>query len=96
MVATSPVDAMTQYAQKLSGLPKSQVLGTGTLLDTQRLRVKLGKKFQINEKSVHAYVMGEKGDTSFVPWSHASIAGRKLSEYFSEDRETQSQLLDAF
>jgi len=96
VVATSPVDAMTQYAQKLCGLPKTQVLGTGTLLDTQRLRVKLGKKFKINEKSVHAYVMGEKGDTAFVPWSHATIAGRKLTEFFAEDSETQSQLLDTF
>jgi len=96
VVATSPVDAMTQYAQKLCSLPKNQVIGTGTLLDTQRLRVKLGKKFGINEKSVHAYVMGEKGDSSFVPWSHATIAGRPLTEYFAEDRETQSRMLDTF
>jgi len=96
IVATSPVDPMTQYAQKLCGLPKNQVLGTGTLLDTQRLRVKLGKKLGINEKSVHAYVMGEKGDTAFVPWSHSSIAGRKLTEFFAEDNQTQSRLLDTF
>jgi len=96
VVATSPVDAMTQYTQKLCGLPKNQVLGTGTLLDTQRLRVKLGKKLGVNEKSVHAYVMGEKGDTAFVPWSHSSIAGRKVTEFFSEDKETQFKLLNGF
>lgn len=81
IVVTNPVDIITRYAQKLSGLPTSQVFGTGTFLDTQRLRGQLSKKIKIAEQSIHAYILGEHGDTQFPAWSCARVAGMPLSEF---------------
>ena len=68
IVATNPVDLMTYVVAKVSGLPKNQVIGSGTVLDTARLRYLLGDYFKISSKNIHAYIMGEHGDSSFVPW----------------------------
>lgn len=73
LMATNPVDIMTYIAYKLSGLPKERVIGSGTTLDTARLRYILGEKNEIDPRNVHAYVMGEHGDSQFVAWSHASL-----------------------
>ena len=71
LIATNPVDIMTYAAWKLSGFDKSRVIGSGTTLDTARLRSALSEKLNVNEKNIHAYVIGEHGDSQFVPWSYA-------------------------
>ena len=80
IVACNPVDIMTYVAQKVSGLPPTKVIGTGTLLDTARLRFMLSEMLNISTNNIHAYIMGEHGDTSFVPWDHAFIGSKKLLE----------------
>ena len=77
----NPVDILTYAFLKYTGLPKNQVFGTGTVLDTIRLRTRLAEIYNINKQQVHANVLGEHGDTSFVAWSTATIAGVPLSEY---------------
>ena len=81
IMVTNPVDVMTFYAQQLSGLPKTQVFGSGTFLDSQRLRGQLSKKIKVAEQSIHAYILGEHGDTQFPAWSAARVAGMSLSEF---------------
>ena len=78
IVATNPVDLMTYVVAKVSGLPKNKVLGSGTVLDTARLRYLLADYFKISSKNIHAYIMGEHGDSSFVPWENAYIGCRKV------------------
>lgn len=73
LVATNPLDVMTYMTYKLSGLPAYRVIGSGTTLDTARLRYLLGDQLGINPKNIHAYVMGEHGDSEFVPWSNANV-----------------------
>lgn len=93
LIATNPVDIMTYVAQKLSGYDKHKVIGSGTTLDSSRLRYMLGEKLDINPKNIHAYVMGEHGDSQFVAWSYAlqgvqpiyQIASRKDSNISFED-----------
>ncbi len=80
LVATNPVDIMTRVTQKLSDFPKERVIGTGTTLDSARLRYLMGEYFGINPRSVHAYVMGEHGDTEFVPWSQALLSTKPVSD----------------
>jgi len=89
IVVTNPVDITTYYAQQLSGLPVSQVFGTGTFLDTQRLRGFISNKINIAEQSIHAYILGEHGDTQFPAWSCARVAGMPLSAFniTQEERE---------
>ena len=72
---------MTYAFAKFSGLPENQIIGSGTLLDTARLRCGLAEHFDIAQKNIHAYVFGEHGDTSFVPWSIADISGANVDEY---------------
>lgn len=84
VVACNPVDIMTYVAQKISGLPANRVIGSGTLLDTARLRFMLSEKLHISTNNVHAYIMGEHGDTSFVPWSHSYIGSKKLLDIAQE------------
>lgn len=81
LVATNPVDVMTYTALKLSGLPKNKVLGSGTVLDTARFRYLLSEHCQIDPTNVHAYVLGEHGDSEVPIWSLANIAGLRFSEY---------------
>jgi len=75
VLVSNPVDILTYAFQKLSGLPESRVIGTGTLLDTARLRSYIARAFNVSQRSVHAYVFGEYGDTSFIPWSINNISG---------------------
>lgn len=71
LIATNPVDIMTYVAQKLSGYEKSKVIGSGTTLDSARLRYTLGERLDVNPKDINAFVMGEHGDSQFVAWSYA-------------------------
>ena len=83
ILVANPVDILTYAFLKITGLPKNQVIGTGTLLDTIRLRTRLAEIFNINKKQVHANVLGEHGDSSFVAWSNATISGVPLDEYYN-------------
>ena len=78
LIATNPVDIMTHITQALSGFDCHHVLGTGTALDTARLRYLLGEYFSVDPRNVHAYVMGEHGDSEFVPWSQAMVATKPI------------------
>lgn len=80
LVATNPVDIMAKVVQVLSGFNPRQVVGTGTTLDTARLRYLLGDYFHVDPKNVHAYVLGEHGDSEFVAWQQANIATLPLRE----------------
>jgi L-lactate dehydrogenase len=81
IVATNPVDVLTYVALKRSGLPPERVLGTGTILDTARFRYLLSQHFQVDARSIEAYVIGEHGDSELPVWSLANIAGMRLSDY---------------
>ena len=81
ILVANPVDILTYAFLKYTGLPKNQVMGTGTVLDTIRLRTRLAEIYHVNKQQVHANVLGEHGDTSFVAWSTATIAGVPLDEY---------------
>ncbi|MBE6155424.1 MAG: L-lactate dehydrogenase [Firmicutes bacterium] len=85
LVATNPLDVMTYLTYKYSGLPAYKVIGTGTSLDTARLQLIIGKKLCINPKNIHAYVIGEHGDSEFIPWSHANISLQNIKEFFTQD-----------
>ena len=81
VIVSNPVDIMTYVFTKISGLPESQIMGSGTVLDTARLRYSLSHHFQVAQKNVHAYVYGEHGDTSFIPWSLAAVSGCNLEDF---------------
>ena len=87
LVATNPVDIMTRITCTLSGFNPRRVLGTGTALDTARLRYLLGDYLKADPRNVHAYVMGEHGDSEFVPWSQALLATKPILELCGENGE---------
>ena len=84
LVATNPVDVMTRITCVLSGFNPRHVLGTGTALDTARLRYLLGDYFNVDPRNMHAYVMGEHGDSEFVPWSQAMLATKPVLQLCGE------------
>jgi L-lactate dehydrogenase len=81
LVATNPVDILTQLTREISGLPKERVIGSGTILDTARFRYLLGEHFEVDARNVHAYIVGEHGDSELPVWSHVQIGGVPLSKY---------------
>lgn len=81
VIVTNPCDVLTVVAQQVSGLPSSRVFSTGTLLDTSRLRYQLAERAGVSESNVHAYVVGEHGDSEFPIWSSANIAGVPLRDW---------------
>ena len=81
VIVSNPVDVLTYVFHKVSGLPENQIIGSGTILDTSRLQSELAKRFHISPKNVHAHVYGEHGDSSFVPWSLATIANNHVDIY---------------
>jgi len=81
LIATNPVDVLTYAAWKLSGLPSKRVIGSGTILDTARFRYLLSQHFCVDASSVHAYIIGEHGDSEVPIWSLANIAGMRLPEF---------------
>ena len=92
IIVSNPVDVLTYAFTKISGLPESQIIGSGTILDTARLRYDLSHHYKVAQKNLHAYVYGEHGDTSFIPWSLADVSGCSLSEY--EDLMIKKGLVD--
>lgn len=92
IVATNPVDLMTYVVSEVSGLPKNQVMGSGTVLDTARLRYLLADYFKISSKNIHAYIMGEHGDSSFVPWQHAYIGCKPIIDVMKDNNHPMTDL----
>ena len=84
VIVSNPVDILTYQFCKTAGLPEERIIGSGTILDTARLRYGLSKHFNVAQKNIHAYVYGEHGDSSFVPWSGANIASMPIDDYYKE------------
>ena len=84
LIATNPVDIMARITCRLSGFPKERVIGSGTALDTARLRYLLGQYLRVDPRNIHAYVMGEHGDSEFVPWSQELLATKPVLQICEE------------
>lgn len=87
IVISNPVDILAHYVQKLSGLPKNQVIGTGTAIDSARLKSLIGQLVNVDPRSVHAYSMGEHGDSQMVPWSTVTIEGKPFYDVIADNKE---------
>ena len=81
IIVSNPVDVLTYVFHKISGIPRKRIIGSGTILDTARLQAELARQFNISPKNVHAHVYGEHGDSSFVPWSLATISNNRIANY---------------
>ncbi len=81
LVVANPVDVMTYALHKFTNIPEKHIIGSGTILDTARLRSRLSDIFDVSQQNVHAHVFGEHGDSSFVPWSIATLSSVPLEEY---------------
>ncbi len=81
IIVSNPVDVLTYTFCKYSGIPESRILGSGTVLDTARLRSRISEYYQVNQQNVHAYVLGEHGDSSFIPWSLSNISNVPIEKY---------------
>ena len=81
IIVSNPVDILTYVFLKHTGLPQERVIGSGTILDTARLRARISEYYNVNQKNVHAYIFGEHGDSSFVPWSCANISNVPVEDY---------------
>lgn len=92
VVASNPVDLMAYVVWKVSGLPKNKVIGSGTVLDTARLRYLMADYLQISSKNIHAYIMGEHGDSSFVPWDHAYVGCKKVKDIMKDGNHPMEDL----
>ncbi len=92
LVASNPVDVMTKVVLDLSGFPPERVIGSGTSLDTARLRYMIGDYFKVNPRNIHAYVMGEHGDSEFVAWSSAMISVLPIKELDSHTDQIMNEL----
>ena len=97
LVATNPLDVMTYLTYKYSGLPANQVIGSGKSLDTARLQLMIGKKLCINPKNIQGYVIGEHGDSEFIPWSNANISLQNIRTFFTQEEldEIESDVRNA-
>jgi L-lactate dehydrogenase len=91
IVATNPVDILTQISAQIVGLDRCRVLGSGTSLDTARLRYMLGVHYGVDSRSVHAYVVGEHGDSELALWSLANIAGVRLADFVGANGQGYDQ-----
>jgi L-lactate dehydrogenase len=94
VVVSNPVDVLTQYVAEVSGLPPRRVIGTGTMLDTARLRHAVGRELTVDAKSVHALVVGEHGDSEVVLWSGARVGGRSLRRRSGWGAEIERRLAE--
>lgn len=92
IVASNPVDLMTYVVAETSGLPKNQVIGSGTVLDTARLRYLVGDYLKVSSKNIHAYIMGEHGDSSFVPWNHCYVGCKKIIDVMKDNHHPMEKL----
>lgn len=89
LIATNPLDVMTYVTWKYSGLPHHKIIGSGTILDTARLRYMISEKLKISTRNIHAYVIGEHGDSEFVPWSSAQVGTQDIKDFISEEELNQ-------
>lgn len=87
IVATNPVDIMARITRKLSGFPNNKVIGTGTTLDSARMRYLMGEYFHIDPRNIHGYVIGEHGDSEFVPWSQVTIGPKPIRDELMDNPE---------
>ena len=87
IVISNPVDSITHNVQFLSGLPKNQVIGTGTAIDSARLQNMIAQLVRVDPRSVHAYSMGEHGDSQMVPWSTVTVAGKPFYDVIADNKE---------
>ena len=94
LVASNPVDVLAYVAWKESGLPKHRVIGSGTTLDTARLRYEISSYVNIDPRNVHAYILGEHGDSEFVVWSNANIASKPIFDVINSMDEISFENLD--
>lgn len=92
LIASNPVDIMTYVVKTVSGFPSERVIGSGTVLDTARLRYLIGKYLDVSSKNVHAYIMGEHGDSSFVPWNHAYVGCKKMLDIMEDNNHPKEDL----
>ena len=92
LVASNPVDLMTKVVQEVSQFPTKKVIGSGTALDTCRLRYLVGDYLNVSNKNVHAYIMGEHGDSSFVPWDHVYVGCKKIKDIIKDAKKDLSVL----
>ena len=92
IVASNPVDLMTYVVWKVSGLPKNKVIGSGTVLDTARLRYLMADYLKVSSKNIHAYIMGEHGDSSFVPWDHAYVGCKNIKDIMRDNHHPMEDL----
>ena len=81
VIVSNPVDVLTYAFHKYSGIPEERIIGSGTILDTARLRSRISEYYSVNQHNVHAYVLGEHGDSSFVPWSIANISNVPVEKF---------------
>lgn len=81
IIVSNPVDVLTYVFHKISGIPEDRIIGSGTILDTSRLRTRVAEYYNVNQKNIHAYVLGEHGDSSFIPWSIANISNVPIEDY---------------
>ncbi len=100
LVVSNPVDVLTYVAYKLSGYPSNRVFGSGTVLDTARLRYLVGRRLNVDPRSVHAFVVGEHGDSEVAVWSSANVSGIELGDYcthkgFTRPEENRKALADS-
>lgn len=95
VIATNPVDILTYVMQQLSQRPTRRVIGTGTMLDTSRFRALLGDAYQVNPRSVHAYIIGEHGDSEVPIWSSATIGGLSIMHHAINGRRFEPEPMDA-
>ena len=92
IVASNPVDLMTYVVAEVSGMPKSRVIGSGTVLDTARLRYLIADYLKVSSKNVHAYILGEHGDSSLVPWEHCYVGCKKMIEIMKDNNHPMEDL----
>ncbi len=93
LVAANPVDILTYAVWKFSGFPTEKVIGTGTSLDTARFRYEIAKMVDVDARNVHAYILGEHGDTEFPVWSHANVGGLQIYEWVKDHPEVDQEAL---
>lgn len=94
LIASNPVDVLTQYVKELTGFPANKVIGSGTSLDTARLRNTIGERIKVDPRDVNIFVLGEHGDTQFPVWSHGNIGGLSIEEWLDKHPDLSRNDLD--
>lgn len=92
LLASNPVDIITYQVWKLSGLPRNRVIGTGTSLDSSRLRTILSEMLEVDPRSIDGYALGEHGDSQMVAWSHATVGGKPILQILEEQKERLGEI----